>query len=198
MRRFILILPLCFFCCRNGAGGESREGVLRGPLRISADETVSKERGKIIEASGKVSVHYLMESGDRIESSSRFARYDEEEKTGRIYGSPKAKWKRLDPNTPETLLIADEILLKIKEEGLIATGNVSVFQGSSTLKAQEIRFLNSEKRLIARGGRPEFDVKQDRHHTRISAEEIVALTENKQINFNRKVHGVVELIGTAK
>lgn len=173
--------------------GDSRDAVLRGPLRISARETVSKERGKVIEASGDVFVKYDLESGDRIESTSQFARYDEKDMSGELTGDPKAVWKQRDPRQPSTTLTADKIFLKIKAEELRALGNVVVHQASSTLTAEEIAYSNQKKLMTAQGGTPEFDVRQPGHHTRIRADKVTARTERRQINFEGDVHGVVRL-----
>lgn len=169
------------------------DAVMKGPLKISADETVSKEHGRIIEASGKVRVNYEMDSGDTLESFSKFARYDEKAGTGELSGNPKALWKSSDPNRSETTLIADKIFLKIKDSELNAKGNVTVIQAGNTLKADEIAYVNAEKKMTAKGQRPEFDIRDTQHHTKISADEIIAWTDKKQIHFNRKVQGIIEL-----
>ena len=172
---------------------KEREGIFRGPLKMSADETVSKEKGGIIEAMGNVQVKYEMESGDVLESHSGFARYNEKEGTGEVWGQPKAYWRRSDPSDPETRLIADKILIKIKDSELHAAGNVLVIQSSSTLAAENIAFYNRQKRMTADGGRPEFKIRQARHNTRISAKRITAWTEKKEIQFSEKVRGEVVL-----
>lgn len=173
--------------------GAEEQGLVRGPLRISADETTSREKGALVEASGNVRARYDMESGDVIETRSRFARYDRKANVGQLYGDPRAVWKRKEPGQPQTDLSAEKIILNVNEEGLTALGSVSVVQASSTLTAGEVRYLNADRKLVATGDRPTFDVVDPRHHTRISAEEIVALTDRRQINFNRKVSGTVLL-----
>ena len=177
----------------NIKDANERDRILKGPLKISAGETLSKNKGKVIEATGKVLVNYDLENGDTIESVSHFARYDEKTLTGELTGNPKAVWRRKDPTFPQTTLIADKIILKVKEEELYASGNVHVLQTSSTLKAEEVLYSNREKKMAAMGGRPEFDVQGEAHHTKIQAEKIDALTERKQINFNGNVKGVVWL-----
>ena len=169
------------------------EAIMKGPLKISADETISKEHGQIIEASGKVHVNYLMDSGDTLESFSKFARYDEKAGIGELFGNPKAIWKSKDSRYTQTTLTADNIRLKLKGSELFAKGNVIVVQSSNTLTADEIEYSNSEKKMTASGGRPEFDIIEPKQHTKISADEIVAWTEKKQIHFNRKVQGIIIL-----
>ena len=167
--------------------------VSKGPLKLSADETVSKDRGKLIEASGHVKVNYLMENEDTLESVSQFARYDHAQGVGEVWGSPDAIWRRKDPLEPTTRLLAKKIVLKLKNSELLATGNVSVIQTSSTLKAEQVSYSNSEKQLTALGGQPEFTILQANHHTRIRAQKIVAWTETKEIHFTDRVKGVVLL-----
>ena len=121
--------------------------ITRGPLKISADETTSTDKGKMIEAHGNVHIRYELESEDILVSNSNFARYNEQESLGELTGNPKATWFRKDPLQPSTFLTAETILLKIKDEGLIARGNVKVIQASSTLTAQEIIFSNPDKKL---------------------------------------------------
>lgn len=196
--RFIAIVFYCSLLFLLSVGNldalEKRKEILRGPLQISADETVSRERGKLIEATGNVFVRYEMESGDLLESFSRFARYNEKEYLGELWGNPKAIWEQKGAGQSRTTLTAEKITLKIKDSELIANGNVIVLQTSSTLKANEIRFFNSEKKLVAEGGRPIFSIQEPQQKTTISAEKIVGLTEKKQIQFNEKVQGVVEFV----
>ncbi len=170
-----------------------RERIRKGPLKIYADQTVSKEKGKTIEAQGHVVATYDLDNGDRIESRSDFARYDEKGLVGELTGKPSAVWKRKDPQFSQTTLKADKITIKVEKEELLAEGAVHVVQASSTLKAEEVLFSNLDKHLVAQGGTPEFDVRQDDQHTKIRAQKITALTDRRQINFNGKVNGVVEL-----
>ncbi|OGR52755.1 MAG: hypothetical protein A3I11_04365 [Elusimicrobia bacterium RIFCSPLOWO2_02_FULL_39_32] len=167
--------------------------ITRGPLKISADETTSTDKGKMIEAHGNVHIRYELESEDILVSNSNFARYNEQESLGELTGNPKATWFRKDPLQPSTFLTAETILLKIKDEGLIARGNVKVIQASSTLTAQEIIFSNPDKKLIAQGEKPKFNVLEKDHHTLIEADKITAWTEKREIEFNGKVEGTVFL-----
>ena len=180
------------FLLGGGARAESeRNKIERGPLRISADETVSLERGKIIEAKGNVLVHYDMDSGDLISSESDFARYTEKGYEGEIWGHPRAWWFRKDPNNPKTTLTAERVHLDIKQSQLRATGHVRVEQGSSTLKAQEVVYDNEKKIITATGKRPVFEIEQKDQNTLISAEKIIALVNDKQIRFTDRVKGRV-------
>ena len=172
---------------------EEKEEISQGPLKISAQETLSRDRGKWIEAKGDVRVNYDMELGDRLESFSQFASYNEKDGRGEIWGNPKAIWKRKNPSEPETELEAEKIILKIKESELYASGRVWVAQTSSTLCADEIAFANREKKMTAKGGRPEFTIRQTDHFTKISSDEIVAWTEKRQIQFSNRVQGKVLL-----
>lgn len=172
---------------------EERERIRKGPLKIYADETVSRSRGSTIEASGHVVATYDMDNGDRIESFSDFARYDNKGLTGELTGNPRAVWNRKGDAAAQTNLKADKIVLRVEKEELYASGNVKVDQSSSSLTAQEVLYSNEKKQLIAQGGKPEFDVMQEDHHTVIRAERITALTERRQINFNGKVSGAVQL-----
>ncbi len=165
----------------------------RGPLNLSADETISKDHGRIIESAGHVKVKYLMENGDTLESSSGFAKYDHELSLGEVWGNPDAYWFRSKSSEPATRLLAQKITLKIKDSELFATGNVSVIQASSTLTAEKISYSNLEKKLTAIEGNPEFNIAQANHKTRISAQTIEAFTEKKEIHFAGKVHGRVLL-----
>lgn len=169
------------------------EETSRGPLKISADETISRDKGKWIEAKGNVWIFYTLESEDVLESYSNFARFDDSNKSGELLGSPKAIWKRKDPNQPSITLTAERILLEIEKERLIAYGNVFVYQAGSTLSAEEVNFSNPEKKLFATGSRPEFNVIAPEHKTKISAEQITAWTDKKTIYFNGKVHGIINL-----
>ena len=135
-----------------------------------------------------------MESGDLFESFSQFVRYNEKENYGEVWGKPKAVWKRKDSGQPQTMLEAEKIALKIKNSELFASGNVSVVQASSTLKAEEIVFFNQEKWIQAQGGSPQFKIQETQHHTEISATKIIAWTEKKQIEFKEKVRGKVQLL----
>lgn len=189
-----LLLASCFLLpASSRASARQQDTIMKGPLQITADETVSKNHGKLVEARGKVYVRYQMESGDLIESFSQTARYDESAGTGELFGNPKAVWKQKDPQQPQATLTADKILLKIKDSELYASGNVVVVQSSYTLKAEDVAFLNQEKKITASGQRPEFVVNDLQQHTTISAEKILAWTEKKQINFSGKVKGVVVL-----
>ncbi len=176
-----------------GAEDSERERIRKGPLKIFADQTVSRDKGKMIEASGDVKATYDLENGDRIESRSEFARYDQKGLTGELTGSPRAVWKRKDPQFSQTHLTADKIVIKVEDEELLAEGRVFVSQASSTLKAESVTFSNVNKQLLAEGGTPEFDVVQDDQHTKIRAQKITAFTDTRQINFSGKVSGVVEL-----
>src|SRR5581483_10459525 len=165
-------------------GDFTSKGIRRGPLQISAEETTSHDRAKIIDAKGHVKMHYDMESGDVLESYSKYAHYDGVKKTGEIYGHPRAIWKSVDPKQPETLLTADKIFMQTEEESLSAYGNVVVTRSSSTLHAQEMHYLNSQKKLTAFGGRPVFEIWQPQHHTRIVSDQVIAWTDRKEIHFN--------------
>lgn len=167
---------------------------LTGPLKISADQTISREKGKWIEAEGNVSVQYEMESGDILESFSQYARYDEKKGLGELWGKPNAVWKPRSQGQPPTRIVADKMILRIQESELFAGGNVTVTQASNTLKANEIRFFNAEKKMTASGGRPLFTTYQAQEHIRIHAEKIVTWTEKKKIQFNEQVRGVVEFL----
>ena len=171
----------------------SPEAVSQGPLKLSADETISRDRGRIIDASGHVKVNYDMENGDTLESVSQFAKYDHGEGLGEVWGNPDALWKRKDPKEPATRLLAQKIILKIKDSELLATGNVSVIRSSSTLRAEKISYSNGEQKMTALGGQPEFTIRETNHHTRIRAQKIVAWTEKKEIHFSDHVKGVVLL-----
>lgn len=171
---------------------DQRERLSRGPLRISADESVSKEKGKIVEARGNVFVRYEMDSGDVLESFSQYARYDEKNDLGELWGEPKAFWKRARPEQAQTELTADKIILLMRNSEMVATGNVLVVQASSTLKANEIRFFNLEKKITSSKGRPLFMTQGNQQQIKISAENIVTWTEKKIIRFDREVRGVVE------
>ncbi len=177
----------------NAPDEEEREKIRKGPLKIYADQTVSRNKGQTIEASGDVKATYDLENGDRIESLSDFARYDQKGLVGELTGNPRAVWKSKDPQMSQTRLTADNIVLRVEKEELLAKGQVFVSQTSSTLKADSVLFSNLEKQLTAEGGQPEFDVLQDEQHTQIRAQRIVALTDRRQINFSGKVNGVVEL-----
>lgn len=174
------------------------EETSRGPLKISADETISRDKGKWIEAKGNVWIFYELESQDILESYSNFARFDDIHKSGELLGSPKAIWKRKDPNQPSITLTADRILLEIEKERLLAKGNVFVYQAGSTLSAQEVDFSNPEKKLFATGSRPEFNVIAPEHKTKISADQITAWTDKKMIHFDGKVHGIIHLVQEPK
>ena len=171
----------------------SPEELSKGPLKLSADETVSKEHGKIIEASGHVKVKYLMENGDTLESASQFARYDRADGLGEIWGQPDALWISNDPAQPATRLLAEKITIKPAESELEATGKVSVLQSSSTLTAERVTYSNEEKKMTAVGGRPEFFISQEDHDTRISSNKITAFIEKKEIHFTDQVKGTVLL-----
>lgn len=171
----------------------SAEELSKGPLKLSADETVSMEHGKIIEASGHVKVKYLMENGDTLESASKFARYDREEGLGEIWGEPDALWVSKDPDQPATRLLARKITVKPAESEILAAGEVSVIQSSSTLTAETVIYSNEEKKITAVGGRPEFSIRQDDHDTRISSLKITAFTEKREIQFTDQVKGTVTL-----
>jgi lipopolysaccharide export system protein LptA len=134
-----------------------------------------------------------METGDVIESFSQQARYDQQAGTGELFGSPKAVWKQPDSSQLPATLTADKIFLNIKDSELSAYGHVVVVQSSYTLKAEQIAFLNQQKKVEAAGQRPEFTVNDQQQNTVISAEKIYAWTEKKQINFIGKVRGVVML-----
>lgn len=172
---------------------ENKQKILRGPLKISADETTSTDKGKMIEARGNVNIRYELESEDILISNSNFARYNEQESLGELTGNPKATWFRHNPNEPTTFLTAEQIILKIKDEGLLARGNVVVIQASSTLRAEEIQFSNPDKKLTAQGAKPKFDVLEKDHHTLIEADQITAWTLKREIQFNGKVEGTVFL-----
>ncbi|OGR97268.1 MAG: hypothetical protein A2902_03010 [Elusimicrobia bacterium RIFCSPLOWO2_01_FULL_64_13] len=178
---------------RAGPMEPAGRDVRRGPVHISAEETVSTDRGGKVEARGDVSVGYDMENGDRLETFSQRARYDEKAGIGVIWDRPKAVWTRKDPAQPETDLTADRITLLIKKSELLAEGHVEVAQTSSTLRAERVHFFNSEKRLTADGGRPEFAIRQEGHRTRISSRDIVAWTDKRRIQFSHQVQGVVLL-----
>ena len=76
----LISLFTCTFCsARELLTVREKNVISRGPLKISADETVSREKGKIIEASGNVVAKYNVESGDTIESHSQFAKYNEKD-----------------------------------------------------------------------------------------------------------------------
>lgn len=171
----------------------SPEELSKGPLKLSADETVSLDHGKIIEASGHVKVKYLMENGDTLESASRFARYHRGEGVGEIWGEPDALWISKDATQPATRLLAQKIVLKPQESEIHATGKVSVIQSSSTLTAETVSYSNEEKKITAVGGRPEFSIRQDDHDTRISSLKITAFTEKREIHFTGQVKGAVFL-----
>ncbi len=173
---------------------EERQKMWRGPLRIYADQTLSKKMGKLVEAQGNVHVIYELESKDILDSFSQLARYDEEQGTGEFLGAPKAVWKRQDPALPKITLTANRILLKIKDEELLAQGSVNVSQASSTLKDRQVTYFNADKKMIALGERPEFDVTEIDHHTKISSRQITAWVEKKEIQFVGEVEGVVELL----
>ena len=175
-------------------GDLTSKGIRHGPLLISADETTSREHGKLIDATGHVKMRYEMESGDLLESFSKFAHYDDYKKTGEVYGDPRAVWKRKDPTQPEIVLVGKKILVGIEDESLSAFGHVVVTQSSSTLTAEEMHFSNPKKKLTATGGPPVFEVRQTQHHTRITSDEIVAWTDRRQVHFNHSVHGVVDLL----
>ncbi len=164
-----------------------------GPLRISADETISKNSGREFEAKGNVWIAYELESKDVLESYSDFARFNETTKCGELLGDPRAVWKRNNPPQPSITLKADRILFEIPNEELSAYGNVFVYQANSTLNANEVHFSNLEKKLSASGGRPEFHITAPEHKTEISANEIQAWTDKKTIHFTGKVSGVVLL-----
>jgi len=163
------------------------------PLQISADETISRNRGKNIVASGNVSVKYLLENGDRLESVSDFAKYNHTTSVGEVWGNPDALWLRNDPQEPRTRLRADKIIIRVNEYELDALGHAQVLQSSSTLTAEKISYSNKEKKMTALGERPEFTIQQTEHFTKISAKKIVALTEDKEIHFSENVRGIVNL-----
>ncbi|MBI3013425.1 MAG: hypothetical protein HYY63_07360 [Elusimicrobia bacterium] len=169
------------------------ETTLRGPLKIKADETISTEKGEIIEARGNVFISYEMESKDEVESFSQFAKYYEKEKRGELAGDPKAIWKRKFPEPSVITLTAEKIKFNIQDEELAAQGNVLVHQTSSTLKADEILYSNRERKLEAKGKRPEFNVQESEHQTQISANNIEAWTEKKEIRFDGDVQGLIYL-----
>src|SRR5204863_54902 len=56
-----LLLTSCFLLPAILLGAAEREEIRRGPLKISADETVSQERGKRIEAAGHGNVRGVVE-----------------------------------------------------------------------------------------------------------------------------------------
>jgi lipopolysaccharide assembly outer membrane protein LptD (OstA) len=175
---------------------EEQKQLSRGPLRISADVTESSKGGQLIEAQGHVRVLYDLESGDRLNSISDYARYNQPEGLGEIWGRTEAVWKQKDPAQPETRLAADNVTIHIKDSELVATGSVRVDQTSSTLTAEQIIFYNVEKKMTAEGRRPTFSFRQPKQNIRISAERIVALTDRRQIQFTEKVKGVVEFTQT--
>ncbi len=165
----------------------------RGPLKLSADETVSRNHGRLIEASGHVKVKYFMENGDTLESTSQFAKYDHDLSLGEVWGNPDSLWIRRDSSAPATRLLAQKIILKVKDSELFASGKVSVIQTSSTLTAEKVSYSNIEKKLTAMEGRPEFNITQPTHKTRISAQTITAFSEKKEIHFSQSVKGMVLL-----
>ena len=189
----LLLFPQTIIGAEPSVKKIKAEDISKGPLKLSADETVSRERGKIIEASGHVRVKYLMDNGDTLESVSQYAKYDRPLGLGEVWGNPDALWIRKDPSEPATRLLAQKIILKVKDSELFASGSVSVIQTSSTLTAEKVSYSNSEKRMTAVGGRPEFSILETNHKTRISAQKIVALIEKKEIHFSEKVKGTVLL-----
>jgi len=189
----LLLFPSMVYSGEPAAKKISAERLSQGPLKISADETVSREHGKIIEASGHVQVNYLMENGDTLQSSSQFARYDRGEGLGEIWGDPDALWISKDGSQPPTRLLAHKIAVKPAESELKATGKVSVLQSSSTLSAETVSYSNEEKKITAMGERPEFSIRQDDHETRISSQKIIAFMDKKEIHFMGQVQGTVIL-----
>lgn len=189
----IIMLPMMIpmLAAQETTTAEKKQ-IMRGPLRISALQTVSTNHGKIVDGEGDVAVKYEAETKDTFESFSQYAHYDEEKGIGEIWGSPRAVWKRADPAQPQIHLIADKITLALDRLELTATGNVTVTQASSTLKAQQVKFFNAEKKITAEGNRPFFTLLQPQQRIKISSEKIFALTEKKQIQFDEKVSGVVE------
>lgn len=183
---------------RFSLGDITPKGIRRGPLQLSADETVSRDHAKLIDAKGHVKMRYEMESGDVLRSFSEFAHYDDRKKTGEVYGNPRAIWNSIDPKEPETDLTAEKILVDIQQESLSAYGHVVVTRASSTLTAEEMHFSNPQKKLTALGGRPVFEVRQPDQHTRITSEEVVAWTDRRQIHFDREVRGTVDLLEAPK
>jgi len=171
----------------------SAKELSKGPLKLSADETISKDHGRVIEAAGHVKVKYLMDNGDTLESVSQFARYDRGQGLGEVWGGPDALWVSADPTQPATRLLAQKIIINPMNSELHASGKVSVIQTSSTLTAENVSYSNEEKKITAVGGRPEFTIIQDEHHTRISAQIITAFTDTREIHFSEKVRGVVLL-----
>ncbi len=169
------------------------EDLSKGPLKLSADETVSRDHGRIIEASGHVKVNYLLENEDTLECVSEFAKYNHTEGVGEVWGHPDALWRRKDPMEPATRLLAKKITIKTRDSELNAVGNVFVLQSSSTLVAEQVSYSNKDKQMTALGGEPEVTIKQATHDTKIKARKIVAWTEKKEIHFSDRVHGVVLL-----
>lgn len=176
------------------------ESLLRGPLKISADSTISKEKGKEILAQGNVFLKYEIETGETLQASAQFLKYEDGKARGELWGSPSAIWTRkfVSPGTSEhsqqTILNAEKIIFRLKESELTALGSVRIFQGSSTLTAGEAHFFDSEKKLVARGGRPTFTNRQAKQVIYISAEEILSFVKQKRVQFQNQVQGKIEFI----
>lgn len=176
------------------------ESLLRGPLKIAADSTVSKEKGKEIFAQGNVFLKYEIEHRETLEALGQFLKYEDGTGRGELWGSPSAIWTRkvVSPGNLEisqqTILKAEKIIFRLKDSELIASGAVQIFQGSSTLTAGEVHFFDSEKKLTARGGRPTFTNRDAKQVIQISAEEILSFVERKKVQFQNRVQGKIEFV----
>ncbi len=191
MNRRRWLIPVICLVLTAPASAE-RKAMEQGPIRITAEETESKETGRYVEARGNVHVDYELDTGDTIHSISKFARYDQKEEFGELWGNPKAVWKRKDATQPDTALSAEKISLRVKGSELFASGNVEAVQSGRTLKAQEIRYYGVERKMVAETGRPAFFVQEPEHRVQISAENIVGWMDKREIQFSRKVKGRVE------
>ena len=191
MRYFAAFYFLLSFSGLALAKPNAQDNIKKGPLHLSADETIAREQGRYIEAYGNVRASYDLENGDKIESFSQRANYYEKEELGDLTGNPKAIWKR--KNESDVELKADKIILKVKQSELEAYGNVLLVQSSNALTSQQIIFLHTQKKMVATGGRPEFSVVDATNKTKISADQIEAWTEKKQIHFKGNVRGTVLL-----
>ena len=88
---------------------------------------------------------------------------------------------------------AQKIVINLKDSELLATGDVSILQSSSTLSAEIVSYSYSDRKITAHGGKPKFAIRQTEHHTVISADKITAFTEKQDIHFTDNVQGVVYL-----